>query len=75
MPNNENLPYTHISEELNDVLVDIMTDWRNLVIKAKNHGLDIKFAPDSKHTLELYFHDDYPYTILVDKDISCERNI
>lgn len=66
------LPYTRISEELNDRITEIMNDWNELVVKTKNYGLDIKLAPDSQTTLELYFNDDYPDTILVDKYTSCE---
>jgi len=72
MPDN-NLPYTHVSEELNKIITELMNDYNNLLSKAKSYGLDIKFAPDSKNSLELYFNDDYPDTILVDKFSSCDR--
>ena len=67
------LPYSRISEELNDKVTELMSDWSRLVDKAKEMGLDIKFATDSQNTLELYFNDDYPDTLLVDKDISCKE--
>lgn len=60
------LPYTHISEELNHDISELMDDWHALVNKAKTMGLDIRFTPDGP-TLELYFHDDYSDTLLVDK--------
>jgi hypothetical protein len=52
-----------------------MNDWHKLVEKAKSNGMDIRFAPNSTETLELYFHDDYPNLILVDKSISLDMRI
>ena len=71
MENVNNLPYTRISKELNDKVSEIITEYNNLLDKAKSYGLDIKFASDCKNSLSLYFHDDYPDTILVDKCFSC----
>lgn len=51
--------YAHITE--------IIDDFHKVVEKAKTYGLDIKLTPNSNTSLELYFHDDYPDTILVDK--------
>lgn len=65
------LPYTH-NKDLNTVVTELMNDWSSLVEKAKRYGMDIRFAPNCTETLELYFHDDYPDTLLVDKDISCK---
>ena len=65
------LPYTRLGEDLNNKISAIMEDYSNLIAKAKSYGLDIKFAPDSKNSLELYFNDDYPDSIIVDKEISC----
>lgn len=65
------LPYTHI-EELNPIITELMNDWYDLVKKAKSYGMDIRFAPNCKETLELYFHDDYPDILLVDKEVSCK---
>lgn len=62
----DDLPYTHYSEELNCKVAELMSDYACLVAKAKNYGLDIRMYPDSK-TLTLYFHDDHPHTLLVDK--------
>ena len=73
MPDNNNLPYTRISEDLDKIITELMQDYDNLLNKAKSHGLDIKFAPDSKDSLVLYFNDDYPDTLLVDKELSCQR--
>lgn len=68
------LPYTHVSEELNNAITEIMEDYKRLVEKAKSKGLDIRLYPNSV-TLELYFHDDYPDTLLVDKDTSSEMEV
>ena len=65
-----NLPYTH-DKRLNPIVTELMNDWNRLVEKAKNYGMDIRFAPNCTESLELYFHDDYPNMLLVDKDISC----
>lgn len=68
---NENkLPYTRI-EGLNDIVTDLMNDWYRLVEKANSYGMTIRFAPNATEPLELYFHDDYPDMLLVDKSISC----
>lgn len=62
------LVYTH-NEELNEIVTDLMDDWARLVRKAKAYGMDICLAPGCD-TLELYFHDDYPNMLLVDKELS-----
>ena len=62
-----NLPHTRTDPTLNSHIDEIIGDFRMLVEKAKSYGLDIKLTPRSKTSLELYFHDDYPDTILVDK--------
>lgn len=64
----EPLPHTRIDTALNDHITEIIDDFRRLVVKAKSFGLDIKLTPASDSSLELYFHDDYPDTILVDKE-------
>jgi hypothetical protein len=64
------LVYTH-NEELNEVVTALMDDWKRLVAKAKFCGMDIRFAPNCENPLELYFHDDYPNMLLVDKEVSC----
>lgn len=61
--------YSH-DPELNDIVTDLMGDWYRLVKKAKLYGMDIRFAPNCTDTLELYFHNDYPDLLLVDKSIS-----
>ena len=66
-----NLPYTH-DKELNVAITNIMNDWYRLVEKAKNHGIEFRFSANSANPLELYFHDDYPDMILVDKEFSCK---
>lgn len=71
-PRNTNPPYTRTSKNLNDIVSELMSDYQKLVDKAKSNGLDIRYAPNADHTLELYFHDDYPDTLLVDKEISCK---
>lgn len=49
---------------------ELLRDWTNLVYKTKEYGMDIRFAPDCLETLELYYHEDYPNMLLVDKSIS-----
>lgn len=63
-----NLPHTRTDPTLNKYIDDIISDFHTLVEKAKSYGLDIKLTPNSESSLELYFHDDYPDTILVDKE-------
>ncbi len=62
------LPYTRTDPELNARITEVINDFRKVVEKAKSYGLDIKLTPNSTESLELYFHDDYPDTILVDKE-------
>ena len=64
--------YTHTNEELNAILTELMNDYDALVEKAKSYGLDIRLYPESE-TLVLYFHDDYPDTLLVDKYFSSKK--
>ena len=52
-----------------ELLRDIMSDWERLTMKAKMFGFDIRLNIDSKNSLELYHHDDYPDLILVDKSV------
>ena len=66
MDSYDNLPYTHISSELNAKITELMEDYDRLLEKAKNFGLDIRLYADSQ-SLVLYFNDDYPDTLLVDK--------
>ena len=68
MKKRKHLPYTH-DVILNAAVSDILDDWNRLVEKARGYGLDICLAPGTE-TLELYFHDDYPDMILVDKEES-----
>jgi hypothetical protein len=62
------LPYTR-NEELNKVVTEIMDDWNKLVNKAFKLGFRIRLYPEAS-PLVLYFHDDYPDSILVDKELS-----
>ena len=55
--------------EKNEILRDIMDAFERLVIQAKALGFDIRLSPDSKNSLELYYHEDYPGLILVDKSV------
>ena len=50
-----------------ELLRDIMSDWERLIMKAEMFGFDIRLSPNSKNSLELYHHEDYPDLILVDK--------
>ena len=61
------LPHTRADPVLNAHITEIIDDFHAVVEKAKSYGLDIKLTPNSTDSLELYFHDDYPDTILVDK--------
>ena len=61
------LPHTRTDPILNNHITEIINDFHTLVEKAKSYGLDIKLTPNSTDSLELYFHDDYPDIILVDK--------
>lgn len=67
-----NLPYSH-NKGLNDRVRIVMSDWYALMAKAKTLGLTINLAPDTA-PLELYFNDDYPDMILVDKYYSARKN-
>lgn len=63
------LPYTRNPKRAKAVN-RFFKDWLRLVKRAKKTGLRIVFATDSLHDLELYYNDDYPDLILVDKSIS-----
>ena len=58
--------YSH-DEDKNRIITELMYDWECLVAKAKCCGMDIRLAPNCSNTLELYFHEDYPNMLLVDK--------
>ena len=64
----EPLPHTRTNPTLNTHITEIIDEFKNLIEKAKSYGLDIKLTPNSTTSLELYFHDDYPDMILVDKE-------
>lgn len=61
--------WTHCSKELDAMICELMSDYEKLVKKAKDFGLDIRLFPESE-TLVLYYNDDYPDTLLVDKYFS-----
>lgn len=67
-PKNDPLPHTRTDPVLNEKISEIIEGFHGLIDKAKSYGLDIKLTPNSITSLELYFHDDYPNTILVDKE-------
>lgn len=67
----KDLPYTR-NRLKNLIVTNIMNDWKQLVVKAKKRGMRICFAPGCED-LELYFNDDYPDMILVDKAVSCKK--
>lgn len=67
-PTDDALPHTRTDPVLNSHITEIINDFDALIVKAKSYGLDIKLTPNSTSSLELYFHDDYPNTILVDKE-------
>lgn len=66
------LPYTRISSELNGQINELMDDFDALMKKANRFGLDIRLYPSSD-SLVLYFNDDWPDTLLVDKKLSSEK--
>lgn len=68
MENKEKLPYTR-NEELNKYITEIMDDWNKLRNKAFKLGFRIRLYPGAA-PLKLYFNDDYPDSILVDKELS-----
>ena len=53
--------------EKNEILRDIMDTFERLVTQAKILGFDIRLSPESNDNLRLYYHEDYPNLILVDK--------
>lgn len=53
-----------------NIINEILGDWRKLQSKATKHGLDIRFGSTTE-PLELYYNEDYPDCILVDKSVSC----
>ena len=61
--------YTHCDKKLNSMIAELMDDFDKLVEKARSYGLDIRLY-DTSETLVLYYNDDYPDTLLVDKDLS-----
>lgn len=63
------LVYTHKDPELNQKISELMCIYDNFIEYAKKLGLDVRLYPHSE-TLELYYNDDYPDTLLVDKEIS-----
>ena len=63
------LPYTHINAELNRRVEEAMKLYESFLADVKDLGFDVRLAPNTK-TLELYFHDDYPTLLLVDKYLS-----
>lgn len=66
------LPHTHTDAILNAKIETLMNNFNELLTKAKSLGFDIKLWPDAK-SLVLYYNDDYPNMLLVDKKLSCER--
>ena len=63
----ENLPYTRTDEEANKIITSIIEEFNTLARKAESLGYPIKLHVNSSESLCLYYHDDYPDMILVDK--------
>ena len=61
--------FMDIEPSKDELLRDIMSDWVRLASKARVFGFDIRLSPESKSSLELYHHEDYPDLILVDKSV------
>lgn len=55
--------------ETNESLCYIMEEFDRLIKHAKLLGFDIRLSPESRDCLELYYHEDYPDLILVDKSV------
>lgn len=55
--------------DTNQSLHYIMEEFERLVKHARLLGFDIRLTPDSKDDLGLYYHEDYPGLILVDKSV------
>ena len=65
---NAKLPYTRTDDNANKIITAIIESFNSLVSMAKLMGYDIKLTPNSEEPLCLYYHDDYPGIILVDKE-------
>lgn len=63
------LPYTRTSKRLNQKIALVMAAYKAFLKFAKGLGFDVCLNVGSE-TLVLYFHDDYPNLILVDKAAS-----
>lgn len=63
----EKLPYSRVDTEVNETVTAIIENFNNLAIMAEKLGFPIKLHTNSKGSLVLYYHDDHPNMILVDK--------
>lgn len=61
------LPYTRVNKELNRKIARLMRLWNKFVDRCYKENFDVRFASDDLDTLRLYYHDDYPNMLLVDK--------
>lgn len=65
---NKPLPYTH-NKKLNKTVTKLMKSYNRFLKLCKKSGFDVRFYPDDTDTLTLYFNDDCPNLLLVDKDV------
>lgn len=70
LENYEEAPWTRCNAELNERISAIIDSFEALKRMAKKLGLPIRLVADERSELVLYFHDDYPDMILVDKSES-----
>ncbi len=73
LENYEEVPWTRCDAELNERISAVIDGFEALKRMAKKLGLPIRLVADESSELYLYFHDDYPDMILVDKSESMPR--
>ena len=64
---NKNLPNTGITTETNPAITTIIEAFNDIIKMAEDMGYPIKLYPESETSLYVYYHDDHPNMILVDK--------
>lgn len=64
------LPHTRTSKEVNSTVSTIIEAFNDVIKMANDMGYPIKLYPESEDSLNIYYNDDYPNMILVDKYLS-----
>ena len=67
---NTNLPHTRTSNDVNAAVTTIIEAFNDVIKMAEDMGYPIKLYPESESSLCIYYNDDYPNKILVDKYLS-----